>query len=158
MSVGTYSGNINLGRAGKTMTIQSDLLVANVINSTSSYAPDVYSDNIWADKVDTNTVYPLNIGTVNSSIITLGKAGQNTVVNSDNLIANKFYKFGGLSNQFLKANGSVDTNTYLTSVITTGYPFNPVSRATGTITSSTKSYYFTCLINQATLISGLSYI
>ena len=40
--------------------------------------------------------------------------------------------------------------------IVSGYPFNPISRATGTITSSTKSYYFTCLLNQATLISGLS--
>ena len=29
--------------------------------------------------------------------------------------------------------------------IVSGYPFNPVSRATGAITSGTKSYYFTCL-------------
>jgi hypothetical protein len=41
-------------------------------------------------------------------------------------------------------------------LLVSGYPFNPVSRATGTITSGTKSYYFTCLMNQACIISGFS--
>ena len=86
MSIGqSLTGNMILGRATKNMTIHSDLLTTNVINSTSSYAPDVYSDNTWADKVDPNTVYPLNIGTGNATTITIGRTGQNTIVNSDNL-------------------------------------------------------------------------
>ena len=40
--------------------------------------------------------------------------------------------------------------------IVSGYAFNPVWRATATITSSTKSYYFVVQLNQATLISGFS--
>ena len=40
--------------------------------------------------------------------------------------------------------------------IIAGLPFNPTSRASGTLTSSTKSYYFTCLISQACLISGFT--
>ena len=38
---------------------------------------------------------------------------------SGNLTATSFVKSGGTANQFLKANGTVDTNTYLTSVTPT---------------------------------------
>lgn len=86
MTIGSHSGDMFLGRATKNMTIYNDLLTTNAVNSTTIYAPNAYADNIWVDKVDTNTVYPLNIGTENASIITLGKAGQNTVVNSNLLI------------------------------------------------------------------------
>jgi hypothetical protein len=40
--------------------------------------------------------------------------------------------------------------------IVAGYPFNPTERATTTITSSTKSYYFTVLLNRNTIISGFT--
>ena len=40
--------------------------------------------------------------------------------------------------------------------IVSGFSFNPVWRATGTITSGTKSYYYVVLHNQACIISGVS--
>jgi hypothetical protein len=101
----------------------------------------------------------MTIGGIGNNI-TLS-AGQNITLTATNgviinssLTANSFIKSGGLATEFLKANGTVDANTYLTSA--SGYPFNPVWRATATITASTKSYWFVVLHNQATLISGFS--
>ena len=47
----------------------------------------------------------------------------------NNINANSFVKIGGTSAQFLKADGSVDSNTYLTSVGT----INLASGVTGTL-------------------------
>jgi hypothetical protein len=85
---------------------------------------------------------------------------QATVTILADCIADKFVKTGGgSSTEFLKSNGTVDTNTYLTTTtpsIVSGYALNPANRATTTITSSTKSYYYTVLLNQATIISGFT--
>jgi hypothetical protein len=78
---------------------------------------------------------------------------------SGTLTANTLSKVGGLTTQFLKADGTVDATSYLpvgTPSIVSGYPFNPTQRATTSITSGTKSYYFTVLLNQATIISGFT--
>ncbi len=64
-------------------------------------------------------------------------------------------KINGSALQFLKANGSVDSNTYLT-VIGSGYTFNPIQHGTTTITAGTKSYWFICLMTEATVVSGYS--
>ena len=62
--------------------------------------------------------------------------------NSNSITAGSFVRSGGTSSQFLKANGSVDTNTYLTgvSVNQTDYTgTNPVTTSGGTITIGTAS-------------------
>ena len=60
----------------------------------------------------------LNIGTT-SGTEKLTVQGNASI--SGSTTANSFVKSGGTSSQFLKANGSVDSNTYLTSTGTAGY-------------------------------------
>ena len=76
--------------------------------------------------------------------------------NSDNLFANTFYKFGGLSTQFLKANGTVDSNSYLTNTFSTFAQFsyygstptaNSLNMATGTITNIGGSFVLVAAVN-----------
>jgi hypothetical protein len=61
--------------------------------------------------VDTNT-YALASSL--SSYVPYTGAVSSVNLGSNNITANSFIKVGGLSTQFLKADGSVDTNTYLT--------------------------------------------
>ena len=145
----------------KTQNQSAGAYATSFTGQTNFKSPTPYNQNLIIDSgslVNSISSYAYNETQLCALEITSSGTEFNggAVSVNNSITASSFIKSGGLSTQFLKANGSVDTNTYLTSVITTGYPFNPVSRATGTITSSTKSYYFTCLINQATLISGLS--
>lgn len=55
---------------------------------------------------------------------------------SGNLTANSFVKTGGTSSQFLKADGSVDSNTYLTSGTLSGYQ----AKFTVNTTAKTSAY------------------
>jgi hypothetical protein len=64
------------------------------IDATNITATDIISGSIATDSLLTNTI------SVNSGIIT----------------ANSFVRVGGSSTQFLKADGSIDPNTYLTFV------------------------------------------
>ena len=61
--------------------------------------------------VDTN-IYALASSL--SSYVPYTGAISSVNLGSNNITANSFIKVGGLSTQFLKADGSVDTNTYLT--------------------------------------------
>jgi len=57
----------------------------------------------------------------NSPALTLQDVTTNGNTTTDSIIAVSFKRTGGTSSQFLKANGSVDNNTYLTSASLTGY-------------------------------------
>lgn len=57
----------------------------------------------------------------NSPALTLQDVTSNGKTTTDTIIAASFKRTGGTSSQFLKANGSVDNNTYLTSSSLTGY-------------------------------------
>lgn len=57
----------------------------------------------------------------NSPALTLQDVTTNGKTTTDSIIAASFKRTGGTSSQFLKANGSVDNNTYLTSASLTGY-------------------------------------
>ena len=50
---------------------------------------------------------------------------------SNAITANQFIKLGGTSSQFLKADGSIDSNTYITSIILANYV--PYTGATGAV-------------------------
>lgn len=63
--------------------------------------------------VDNNT-YALASSLNNYLPLTGGTLTGNLTVNNANVTAIKFIKTGGTSSQFLKANGDVDSNTYLT--------------------------------------------
>jgi hypothetical protein len=57
----------------------------------------------------------------NSPALTLQDVTTNGKTTTDTIIAASFKRTGGTSSQFLKANGSVDNSTYLTSASLTGY-------------------------------------
>ena len=122
-----------------------------------------YNQNLIIDNgslVNTISSYAYNESVLCAlEINSLATEFNGAVTVNNSVTASSFIKTSGLSSQFLKANGTVDATTYLpigTPGIVSGYPFNPVWRATATITSSTKSYWFVVLLNQATLISGFS--
>lgn len=56
----------------------------------------------------------------------------NVDLGSNNLTANSFVKVGGLSTQFLKADGSIDSNTYLTTAAA-ALTYVPYTGATGDV-------------------------
>ena len=66
---------------------------------------------------------------------TSAPGGQTTIDTDGNLTAIKFVKLGGTSSQFLKADGSVDSNSYLTAITKAMVE----SVLTGSITSHTHS-------------------
>ena len=57
----------------------------------------------------------------NTPALTLQDVTTNGKTTTDSIIAASFKRTGGTSSQFLKANGSIDNSTYLTSASLTGY-------------------------------------
>ena len=109
LNLGTTSGlfvpytgalaNVNLG---------SYSLTANSIIKSGGTA----SQFLKADgSVDSNT-YALSSALTN--FVPYTGASTNVNLGANNITANSFIKVGGTSAQFLKANGTVDSNTYLT--------------------------------------------
>jgi len=93
------TGNVNLG---------SYSLTANSIIKSGGTA----SQFLKADgSVDSNT-YALSSALTN--FVPYTGASTNVNLGANNITANSFIKVGGTSAQFLKANGTVDSNTYLT--------------------------------------------
>lgn len=75
---------------------------------------------------------------------------------SGELTAGSFKKSGGLSTQFLKADGSVDSNTYLTSI--SGLNISLLNNNTGFITSAALTGYLTSATAASTYVAlGGSY-
>ena len=83
--------------------------LTGVINFTNTYG----SGSIFVDSTD----YDLNITASNSIYL---DAVRGVGVNGK-ITANTFEKSGGTSAQFLKADGSVDSNTYITESALSGY-------------------------------------
>ena len=93
------TGNVNLG---------SYSLTANSIIKSGGTA----SQFLKADgSVDSNT-YALSSALTN--FVPYTGASTNVNLGANNITANSFIKVGGTSAQFLKANGTVDSNIYLT--------------------------------------------
>ena len=142
-----------LGRKGGTLT--GPLIGTSITGTSLVKSGGLSTEFIKADGSIDNSSY---LTTSGANTLYLAKTGgtltgplTGTSITGDSLI-----KSGGLSTEFLKADGSIDNSSYLTpiTVTTTGYPFNPVNRLTTIITSGTKSYWFCVLISQPTLISG----
>jgi hypothetical protein len=94
----------------------------------------------------------VSIGTGNNYVQVssgLGVTANNYIVNS------------ATSSQFLKGDGTLDSNTYLTSATLPtqnfqGYPFNPQQNSITTLTAGSKSYFYIIRINRPTTINGFT--
>ncbi|MCH9717755.1 MAG: hypothetical protein K0U52_11830, partial [Gammaproteobacteria bacterium] len=81
-------------------------------------------------------IYNYGHGGVGATALSIAKSTSNaTFVGS--VTATSLVKTGGTSSQFLKADGSVDTNTYLTSSDLSGYAQLSGATFTGTVTATT---------------------
>lgn len=108
----TSSRSVTFGPiAGTTGTFSGDVTVANLTAANVTIAGTITYD-------DVTNVDSLGIGTFRTGIKVLA-GGANIVGNSTVtgiLTATSFVKSGGTSSQFLKADGSVDSSTYITSI------------------------------------------
>jgi hypothetical protein len=133
---------------------------AGAITTNSLYSLSSAPVNFFMDAYEINTNSPLNCAYIGSS---------DGITATGNITGASFMLPLGKSYEFLKADGTVDDNTYLTTTsasstylpigiagTVSGYALNPANRATTTITAATKSYYYTVLLNQATIISGFT--
>ena len=124
----TFSGIVNATSLVKSGGLATEFLKAN-------------------GTVDSNT-YALNSGltTANSNITTLQDKTQNqtattsstTFTGTSGITADKFIKTSGLSTEFLKANGTVDSNTYIQSgsVTNSSVPYiNNLGKVSSAITN-----------------------
>ena len=159
----TINSSVSLSQVPSTFTLLSSTDGVNWTSQGSQVAVQ------WVLGVSkTYTITPITSKYFRLSVGLVGNNGTNFVLNeltlNQNTTTNVIVptlitnKTTFTNNNELISKQYVDSK-YLpigTPGIVSGYPFNPVSRATGTITSSTKSYYFTCLMNQACIISGLS--
>jgi len=87
----------------------------------------------------------LTLGGANLYVPYTGATGSVTL-GAYNISANQLIKIGGTSSEFLKANGSVDSNTYVTSAVALG--FVPYTGATGNVTLGTHSITSDSFIKQ----------
>jgi hypothetical protein len=78
------------------------------------------------------------LGTNGNTNLTISAAGAATF--SSSVTATSFIKSGGTSAQFLKADGSVDSNTYVTSGALAGYLPLTGGTLSGDLTVNTKVY------------------
>jgi hypothetical protein len=109
------TGNVNLGAFG---------ITANYFTKQGGTS----SQFLKADgSVDTNT-YALASSLL--SYVPYVGATANLNLGGNSITANSIVKLGGTSSQFLKADGSVDTNTYLTS---SSLQFNQVLNGSSTV-------------------------
>ena len=94
--------------------------------------------------------------------VTIGTANNYVEITSILGLQSKNYiVIGATASQFLKGDGTLDSSVYLTTAtlpatIFQGYPFNPFQNATTTITTGSKSYFYTVRINRPTAINGFA--
>jgi hypothetical protein len=115
VALSSVVGNTNLttSQTASNFTINSSTgedAVVPLGNGTLAGATS--NDYTTAEKNKLAAITGTNTGDQNLQTVTNG-VGNNTTTNS--ITAESFVKDGGFDNQFLKADGSVDNNTYLTS-------------------------------------------
>mgnify|MGYP003632982385 CR=1 FL=1 len=145
-------GNISASGAivGDTLNLKSSTLATGIQfnNGTSGQLDLVQSDGsslnkfyIKADEVETpgllNAKGDVQLGNdstnLSDTITVIGHiTSSGNISSSGNIIGNSFVKGGGTSAQFLKADGSVDSSTYLTSAVTSVTGTAPVVSSGGT--------------------------
>jgi hypothetical protein len=170
----TNAGNTIASGDYLTMVTSNLVEVVNVItNTASSLTPDdgiaiktgVYKSNIKTDDLTVNRVHQLPDadGTLALTTDVTDKvpytgATQDVDLGAFEITAAKLIKDGGIDTQFLKADGSVDNNTYLTSadlpstldLYATTSPDPVISGYTALVRNITDSRYNTTAVNVPT--------
>lgn len=98
---GNFSGDVNIVGVVTAATVDATNVDANNVSVAGSVTASVFYG-------DGSQLTGLSVGVGTTTIST------NSVVVSGVVTASQFVKAGGLSNQFLKADGSTDSNVYLT--------------------------------------------
>lgn len=128
------ASDVNLSSGTNLSFIYSDDTAAELYTSSRSTTttdgqptsvPDISIDlgthtNYTSISNDDNAYHKLHIGYTNSEIAYFGDSGLR-MASGKNVYANSFIKSGGTSSQFLKADGSVDSSTYVTSSSISNY-------------------------------------
>ena len=81
---GSAGGDMNIGALVNNVSITANQTISLASNN------GVVISKVLTPSIDTSTVVPMNIGTVNAGLITIGRTGQNIVLNSNSLTANSF--------------------------------------------------------------------
>jgi hypothetical protein len=112
---GTLTGALN----GTTATFTGN--IRKITSGASDYT-ELQSDGVYATATDLYLFAPsgrfVSIYAGGAEVLRI--ASNAAASFSSSVTANSFVKSGGTSSQFLKANGSVDSNTYLTSASVSG--------------------------------------
>ena len=106
----TTNNKLGIAQIGATCFAWSGLKWNSIGSTDTSFLVRYYRKN----QVDSAIA-------ANSPALTLQDVTTNGKTTTDSIIAASFKRTGGTSSQFLKANGSVDNSTYLTSASLTGY-------------------------------------
>ena len=85
---------------------------SGVVTGTSKLT---YTDSTTRTDISTSYDVLRLTSAAGTTYIEVDNGNGNVVIGGDDVTANAFVKSGGTASQFLKADGSVDTNTYLTS-------------------------------------------
>lgn len=110
-----YNGqNINtnisgVGFSSTTNLLNNDYSIVLRSSSTNPFLGLKQGNNLWYAQASNNYFY---FGPTSTKALRLDQNGNGLFTGS--LTANQIIKSGGTNNQFLKADGSVDSNTYLT--------------------------------------------
>jgi hypothetical protein len=126
-----YNGQtVDAEIAGVGLSTSNNLLnngknVALRASSTNPFLGLKEGSNLWYAQAASGYFY---FGPTSTKALRLDQAG-NGVFQTGSVTATSIIKSGGTSSQFLKADGSVDSNTYLTTA-----PVTSVNGQTGTIT------------------------
>lgn len=132
---GTLTGALGIATNGNTLSINSDGLT--IVNSTwgtvyGKFIKNSTAIDIWASGPSTAGLLALSLDPYHG-----------TSTFSTSVTATSFIKSGGTSSQFLKADGSIDSNTYITGItssnVTTALGYTPVTNAR-TITINGTTY------------------
>jgi hypothetical protein len=150
-----FSGNMNINKTGTSSILYISNGDINTIDGTeavflepqnggkTSYFGRENSAGSWVFATPVtpystviaayNSTAPIILGH-NNAEVTIANGGATTF--SSSVTASSFIKSGGTSAQFLKADGSVDSNTYITSASLSGYLPLTGGTLTGDLTTS----------------------
>jgi hypothetical protein len=112
LKIGTE--NTNYVRIGGGGDPYADVLIKDGEISTINA---IYAARFKSTEFDTSTNTNISLGRSYANAFNFGRTGYNATCYSNNLIANAFVRSGGLSSQFLKADGTLDSSAYITNTV-----------------------------------------
>ena len=145
--------NLNISASGLAFsiwkTISNPVYVSKDITSGTGIAISSNTDTIIITNNSPSSIISVSsVGTGNSLIAT---SSINPTFNIKSIVAGSNISLSSTSNELtISSTGG--------SSMSSGFPFNPIQNATTTIGSGNKSYWYICLIPQATTITGIQVV